>query len=218
MALYKICTTLLITGTLSACSDPAVWSSVAPGYQDGITLSHVLIDVAQMPEPQRSWSEQALADEVIKLGVIPIRPQSNGGKPKAASTRDAVLTMTLISERIQTIDVPVTYYPGETVITTYEDDGKTITKIKERPGYHTGGYSYDVPIAQASFALRQPSNRTGSDVHFATIWTALAEVQGSKKASWAALSVDLARRAIRRLAQDKVIVVPERAPIHAALR
>lgn len=131
---------------------------------------------------------------------------------------DAVLTMRLLSERIATIDVPLIYHPGETVVTTYEHKGKTITEIKERPGHHTGGYSYDVPIAKANFALTKPVTGPTGGIQTDTVWTALAEVQGRARTGWAALSEDMARRAVKRLGQDKVIVLPEPQTIHTAQR
>lgn len=241
MRTKHILSAALVMGTLAGCADPAVWSAVAPGHEGGILASRVLIQVQNMPDSQRQWSEQALSQEIAKLGVTPVRakaatraakseiqwdevPQgesqgSSQGKPQKDITPiqvDAVLTMRLISERMATIDVPLVYHPGETVVTTYERKGKTITEIKERPGHHTGGYSYDVPIAKANFALTKPVPSAMGGIQTDTVWTALAEVQGSTRMGWAALSQDMARRAVKRLGQDKVILLPERATLVAA--
>jgi len=217
MVWTKVASAFVLLGTLSGCADPAVWSAVAPNYQDGIALSQVLVDVEDMPEPARTWSEKIMADELARLGVTPIRNSSDASEDSI----DAVLTMNLVSRRYVTIDVPVTYYPGETKITTYEKKGKTVTEIKERPGYHTGGYSYDVPVAQANFSLTRtpvsgvrPSNLTRAD----TIWTATTRVQGARQATWAALAVDLARRTIRQLGRDKVILLPDPETVSIAQR
>lgn len=217
---------VVVAAALAGCADPAVWSAVAPGHEGGIVTSRMLINVTEMPDPQRQWSEQALVEEVAKLGVAPVRVRASkkdivwdeSAASSTPPTSDPVLTMTLVSERMRRIDVPLTYHPGETVVTTYEEKGKTVTKIKEKPGYTTGGYSYDVPVAKANFALTRQMPTPGGNTTTDTVWTALAEVQGGTRTGWATLSEDMARRAVKRLGQDKVLIVPEFAPIKAAQR
>lgn len=230
MRLKTLFSTALVIGTLAGCADPAVWSAVAPGHEGGIFASRVLINVTDMPNAQQQWSEQALAEEVAKLGVTPVRIRASkddivwqGEAPVASQsadmpTTDAVLTMTLLNQRMATIDVPLIYHPGETVVTTYERKGKTITEIKERPGYSTGGYSYDVPIAKANFALTRQMPSASGETFTDTVWTALAEVQGGQRTGWPALSEDMARRAVRRLGQDKVLIIPEPNSLKTAQR
>lgn len=178
---------------LTGCADPAVWSAVAPGYQNGVQVSRMAITVTDMPEPSRSWSAQKLAEELSTMGIVTV-----GTEHKA----DTLLTMRLVGQRYVTIDVPLVYHPGETKVTTYEKKGKTVTKIRERPGYTTGGYSYNVPEAQAAFTL----NRSEQDGRIATVWTANTVVRGSENAGWAALAVDMVQRTVRQLKRDKVIV------------
>lgn len=224
MRIKRFVSATILMGALAGCADPAVWSAVAPGHEGGIFASRLLISVQNMPDPQRQWSEQTLVEGIAKLGVKPVRTRTaqkdivwdGETSPTKPSRSDAVLTMRLVSERILTVDVPLTYHPGETKVTTYEHKGKTVTEIKERPGYTTGGYSYDVPVAKANFALTQQIPSGAGTAQTQTVWTAMAEVQGRERTGWAALSADLARRAIKRLGQDKVLIVPE--PIQAALR
>jgi len=226
MRLKNLFTTVIITAALAGCADPAIWSAVAPGHEGGIVTSRMLINVTEMPDPQRQWSEQALVEEVAKLGVAPVRIRAlkkdivwdETPARATAPTSDPILTMTLISERMRRVDVPLTYHPGETVVTTYERKGKTITEIKEKPGYTTGGYSYDVPVAKANFALTRQMPTPGGNTITDTVWTALAEVEGGTRTGWAALSEDMARRAVRRLGQDKVLIVPEAEPARVAQR
>ncbi len=45
----------LVLVILAGCADPAVWSAVAPKYQNGVQVSRMAIDVQDMPEPSRSW-------------------------------------------------------------------------------------------------------------------------------------------------------------------
>lgn len=225
----------LVIGALAGCADPAVWSAVAPGHEGGIRASRVLIQAQNMPDPQRQWSEQTLSQELAKLGVVPVRAQaatravkneiqwddlSQNAPPQTTPPLqvDAVLTMRLLSERIATIDVPLMYHPGETVVTTYEHKGKTVTEIRERSGHHTGGYSYDVPVAKANFTLTKPVPDATGGVRTDTVWTAVAEVQGRERMGWAALSEDMARRAVKRLGRDKAIVPPDPQPIRTAQR
>ena len=127
------------------------------------------------------------------MGVVPV---------DADAKADTLLTMRLLGQRYVTIDVPLVYHPGETKVMTYEKKGKTITKIKERPGYTTGGYFYDVPKAQAAFTL----NRSEPDGWIATVWRANTVVRGAENAGWAALSIDMVQRTMRQLKRDKVIV------------
>lgn len=250
MKIKRFAMAAVVMGTIAGCADPSVWSAVGPGHEGGVLVSRMLIDVQSMPEPQRQWSEQALVEEVAKLGVTPVPTGPTGVADKGATTStgtskddivwdgeaaplsaaspsiqntnspmgDSVLTMTLVSERILTVDVPITYHPGETRVTTYEHKGKTVTEIKERPGYTTGGYSYEVPVAKANFALTKKLPGPDGRTQIRTIWTALTEVEGRQRTGWAALSVDMARRAMKRLSQDNVLIVPERAPIQAAQR
>lgn len=228
MSLKQFAAAALLTGALTGCADPSVWSAVAPGYEGGVRASRVLINVQSMPEPQRQWSEQALVEEMAKLGVTPVRTRTTRQDilwddgtvpPAAASPRgDTVLTMKLMSERVVTVDVPITYHPGETRVTTYEHKGKTVTEIRERPGYTTGGYSYDVPVAQANFAITKRLPGPDGIAQTQTIWTARAEVEGRQRTGWAALSADMARRAVKRLGEDKVLIVPPPLAFQAARR
>ena len=181
---------------LTGCADPAVWSVVAPGYENGVFVSRVAIAVKDIPEPGRSWSEQKLADELSAMGVVPVRNDSRA---------DALLTMRLIGQLYVTINVPLVHHPGETKITTYEKKGETITEIKESPGYTTGGYFYDVPEATAAFTL----SRSEPGGHIATVWAANTIVRGAENAVWAALAVDMAGRTARQLKRDKIILPVE---------
>ncbi|NKB42815.1 MAG: hypothetical protein GKS03_00925 [Alphaproteobacteria bacterium] len=182
-------TLMLLTG----CADPAVWSAVAPGYSTGVSVSRVAVAVEDMQDPGRSWSERKLADELSAIGVYTV-----GAESKA----EALLTMRLVRQRYVIVDVPLVYHPGETKVITYEKKGKTVTKIKERPGYTTGGYSYEVPEATAAFTLdvSELEGRT------ATVWTANTTVRGEENAGWAALAVDIAQRTVRQLRRDKVLL------------
>lgn len=181
---------------LTGCADPAVWSAVAPGYENGVSVSRVAVHVDGVREPGRSWSRAELINELSQMGVV---------TTAASRDADAILSMSVERQRYVTIYVPVTHHPGKTTVTTYEKDGKTITEIEERAGYTTGGYSYDVPEATAAFTLRHKAPHQPNT----TIWTARALVQGTQKAKWEALAVDMAQRAVRQLKRDKVILPVE---------
>lgn len=178
---------------LTGCADPAVWSAVAPGYENGVSVSRVAVHVDGVREPGRSWSKTELIDELTQMGVA---------TTAASREADAILSMSVERQRYVTIYVPVTHHPGKTTVTTYEKDGKTITEVEERAGYTTGGYSYDVPEATAAFTLHHKAPHQPN----ATIWTARALVQGQQNAKWEALAVDMAQRAVRQLKRDKVIL------------
>lgn len=53
MRTEHILSAALVMATLTGCADPAVWSAVAPGHEGGILASRVLIQVQDMPDPQR---------------------------------------------------------------------------------------------------------------------------------------------------------------------
>lgn len=217
MKSHTVIAALMCIGGLSGCAEPGVWSSVAPGYENGIVLSRVYIDVNDMPEPARSWAENELARGLAGLGVIPLRPAlkrpSGGARStlhgRAADTPpDAVLHMDLVSQTYSTVDVPLTFHPGETTITTTEEHGKTVTEIEETAGYYTGGYSYEVPVSRAKLSLTRTTPDDAGTATGDTIWLANTQV-GERGASWANLAAEMARRAMRQLGYDKVIVTPD---------
>lgn len=193
MLKMKALSAAFILGAVTGCADPSVWSAVAPGFEAGVPVSRLAVQVEQMEEPSRSWSERAMIRELKRLGHRVTE------KHDAA---DALLTMRLTRQKYVTIDVPQRHHPGTTTVTTYEKDGKTVTEIKESAPYTTGGYSYQLPEVKADFTLDYLSLQAAE----ATVWTANAVLRGERNEGWPFLSAQLAERAVRQLGRDKIVL------------
>ena len=189
---------------LTGCADPDVWSAVAPAYEDGIAVDRVRIDVSALGEPERSWSAQAIAQELLKIGVTSI--ETSAIEDDAQTDVDVTLAMEIYNQQYVTVHVPETFRPGNKTITTEEKDGKVVTTVKETPGYTTDGYSYKVPVMQARFGLvRARVGATGTSA-YDIVWTANVETTGKRGATLEKMAVHCARKAVRQLGGDRVIL------------
>ena len=199
---------------LTACAEPDVWSAVAPAYDNGIAVTHVRIDVSALKEPERSWSAQAMAQELAKIGVTPL--ETSAPENDAQTDVQVTLAMEIYNQQMVTVHVPEKFHPGDKKITTEEKDGKVVTTVKKSPSYTTGGYSYKVPVVQSRFGLvRSPTNGPQQS-GYETIWTANVETTGERGTTLAELAVESARKAVRQLGWDRVLRPPP--TVHTAQR
>ena len=185
-----------------------------------------MIDVSALQEPERSWSAQAMTEELTNIGVTPVldakshreADESEGPQtvPAIDPSHDAVLAMEIANQQYVTVYVPETHHPGEKKITTEEKDGKVVTTLKEYPSTTTGGFTYKVPVLQARFGLvRIPVEGTPASA-YETIWTANVEITGERGTTLGEMAVESARKAVRQLGRDRVILPPK--ALHTAQR
>lgn len=200
---------LVVIVVVCACARTKMSSFVDPVYRPSSTYTKIMVFGKDIPLDERILAEDKLVATFNDAGVTAIRsldhlpPTQTFTDDEIASTiigsgAEAVLILGLTGRDVSQSYMPQTYFPGTSTTTTTYMGSYSYSNTYTSPGYTTGGYNVNKPVA--SYHLSLIDVKSGK-----TVWVADAKSGGNAFATFGDLTESAARTAVEQLYDDGLI-------------
>jgi len=205
----RFLTVLLFFFLLTACAATRLSGVVDPSYRDNFQVNKIIVVGSGMPIDEQKVLEKIFDQSFAKYDVEvlrglevfpPTRDSSDQDAFKIARNEgaDTILIVSTSGRDVSKTYIQPTYYPGTS--TSYISGYGNFATVNTytTPGYTTGGYNIRKPSMNVNVYLKNVKNKE-------TIWVAEGLSSGNAFASFADLTISVAKTSVKELANEGLI-------------